>query len=177
MTTIQLGPTTTPRENFIAEATLAAAPGDGDWEMVDAESGASTPAQLDAIGGARARRGTSANWHRARSARSSFGPRTDRMTRRRGIELHHQDENGRIVVYYGGLLQTIYHYGMPNYRPYFAPNVAPCGPRRTPASAAPTARSPSRSPTTGRPTTRGTARSGTRAATSTVSTSTSSQRR
>jgi hypothetical protein len=30
-------------------------------------------------------------------------------------------------VYYGGLLQTIYHYGPPNYRPRFAPNVAPSG--------------------------------------------------
>jgi hypothetical protein len=32
-----------------------------------------------------------------------------------------------VVVYYGGILQTIYHYGMPHYRPYFAPNVAPAG--------------------------------------------------
>lgn len=45
----------------------------------------------------------------------------------RGIELNDQPENGRIVVNYSGLLQTIYHYGAQDFKPRFYPVNAPCG--------------------------------------------------
>ena len=44
----------------------------------------------------------------------------------RGIELHDQPENGRVVVNYSGFLQTIYHYGPENFKPRFYPLTAPC---------------------------------------------------
>jgi len=129
--TIQLGPTTTPRENFVAEAALPAgnAAADG-CEMLDVESGEATPAQIDAFDGA-----TRIAWwvkelapgeKRVFEVRAA-GAAAEPAAPARGIDLHLQEENGRVVVYYGGLLQTIYRYGMPNYRPYFAPNVAPSG--------------------------------------------------
>ncbi len=50
---IELGPVTTPRLNFIAEAALpAGTPLDGAWVAVDAETGAETPAQVDDVAGA-----------------------------------------------------------------------------------------------------------------------------
>lgn len=128
MTTIQLGPTTTPRSNFIAEALLRqATPPDGAREMLDTETGAVTPAQIDTTGDA-----VRVSWwvdELAPGERRTFELRRAQQPHdvRRGIELQQQEENGRIVVYYGGLLQTIYHYGLPHYRPYFWPNVAPCG--------------------------------------------------
>jgi hypothetical protein len=125
--TIELGPTTTPRSNFVAEAELpAGAKSDADWQIVDTDSGDAVPAQIDTFGGT-----PRVAWHvkelapgekRQYELRPAQEPPKDR-----GIALHDQPENGRTVVYYGGLLQTIYHYGMPNYRPYFAPNVAPSG--------------------------------------------------
>jgi Methane oxygenase PmoA len=128
MTTIQIGPSTSPSENFIAEAALpSGAATAGDWEMLDIESQTATPAQLDALESA-----ARVMWHvkelapgekRAYELRPSDAPAKPTS----GILLDDQAENGRIVVYYGGLLQTIYHYGMPNYRPRFAPNVAPSG--------------------------------------------------
>ncbi|MDP9238357.1 MAG: PmoA family protein [Chloroflexota bacterium] len=128
MTTIQIGPSTSPRENFIAEAALpTGAATTGDWEMFDIETQTATPAQVDALEGA-----ARVMWHvkelapgekRAYELRPTDTPANATS----GILLQEQDENGRTVVYYGGLLQTIYHYGMPNYRPRFAPNVAPCG--------------------------------------------------
>ena len=126
--TIELGPTSTPRENFIAEASLpVGTPVDGAWLAVDAASGAETPAQLDAFGGS-----PRVCWHvpalgAGERRRYELRPSDETPDATRGIELHDQPENGRTVVYYGGLLQTIYHYGMPNYRPRFAPNVAPSG--------------------------------------------------
>jgi len=45
----------------------------------------------------------------------------------RGIRLDDQPENGRIVVWYSGLLQTIYHYGAQHFKPRFYPVCAPCG--------------------------------------------------
>ena len=45
----------------------------------------------------------------------------------RGIKLDDQPENGRIVVNYSGLLQTIYHYGAELFKPRFYPVNAPCG--------------------------------------------------
>ncbi|HZP56278.1 MAG TPA: PmoA family protein [Dehalococcoidia bacterium] len=124
----QIGPVTTPRENFIAEAALPAeALPAGDLEMVDADTGEATPAQADTVTGE-----ARIAWHVKELApgdRRTFELRTAAAPhdRRKGIELHRQDEDGRIVVYHGGLLQTIYHYGPPSYRPRFAPNVAPCG--------------------------------------------------
>ncbi|HEU5323345.1 MAG TPA: PmoA family protein [Methylomirabilota bacterium] len=125
--TIQLGPCISPRANFVAEVAL---PGgslvDGAWEMLDTESGEALPAQLDAVEGA-----PRASWYvkeLAPGEKRGFELRpAAQPASASGIDLHPQDENGRIVVYYGGLLQTIYHYGHPNYRPRFAPNVAPCG--------------------------------------------------
>jgi len=124
--TIELGPVTTPRENFIAECALP----DGGWsehawEAVDLESGAATPAQVDVAGGA-----PCVSWHvkeLAPGEKRGYELRPGAAAESRGIALHDQGENGRIVVYYGGLLQTMYHYGLPNYRPYFWPNVAPSG--------------------------------------------------
>jgi hypothetical protein len=125
--TIELGPTTTLRQNFIAEAEVsadvdAAAP----LEAVDVDSGDVTPAQVDAVAG----QARVAWWVKelAPGEKRTFELRpTSEEKQQRGIALHDQPENGRVVVYYGGILQTIYHYGMPNYRPYFAPNVAPAG--------------------------------------------------
>lgn len=124
---IELGPATTPRSNFIAEAVLPpGTPADGNWQMRDTERGDVVPAQVDAVDGA-----PRVCWHVVELApgdRRIFElTRADKAPEQRGIELHDQPENGRTVVYYGGLLQTIYHYGLPNYRPYFAPNVAPSG--------------------------------------------------
>jgi methane monooxygenase PmoA-like len=124
----QLGPVTAPRENFIAEATLPDESYLGHaWVMVDAEDGAATPAQIDNVGG-----DVRVSWYVGELAPGDR--RTYELRRadedhdaKRGILLDDQDENGRVVVYYGGQLQSIYHYGMPNYRPYFAPNVAPNG--------------------------------------------------
>ncbi len=127
--TIQLGPSTTPRENFIAEAELAENTRIGDWLMIDQESGDETPAQFDDVDGA----GRVCWWVKElapgekRSYRLQRAEENEDRDRRRGIELHEQAYNGRLVVYYGGLLQTMYHYGAPNYRPYFYPNVAPSG--------------------------------------------------
>jgi hypothetical protein len=127
-TSIQIGPSTSPRENFIAEAALpGAAPAGDAWEMLDLETQEATPAQIDAHDG-----GARVAWHvkelapgekRAYEMRPAGAPAESKS----GILLDEQEENGRVVVYYGGLLQTIYHYGMPNYRPRFSPNVAPSG--------------------------------------------------
>jgi hypothetical protein len=127
--TIQLGPVTTPRANFVAEASLGGETSylSGSWVMADTDDGAATPAQVDNAGG-----DVRVAWHVAELApgekktyelRRSDAPEDAK----RGIVLEDQAENGRVVVYYGGLLQTIYRYGVPNYRPYFAPNVAPSG--------------------------------------------------
>jgi hypothetical protein len=127
MTTVMLGPAPSKHENFVAEATLAASPDDQTaWEMVDRE-GAATPAQVDNVAGT-----PRVSWY---VAALEAGERREYELRpsasppdiKRGIALDDQRENGRVVVYYGGLLQTIYHYGPPNYRPRFAPNVAPSG--------------------------------------------------
>ncbi|MEX0749411.1 MAG: PmoA family protein [Dehalococcoidia bacterium] len=123
---IQLGPVTAPRENFIAECALPDGGwSDNAWDAIDEESGDATPAQIDVVTGA-----PRASWHVKELAPGEKRPYTLRpaaQAESRGVALHHQEENGRIVVYYGGLLQTIYHYGLPNYRPYFWPNVAPSG--------------------------------------------------
>ena len=123
---IRIGPATTDRANFIGEATLPSLPGDGAWEMHDAETEETQPAQLDDVTGT-----PRVTWYikelRAGATREYELRRTEEPAKAPGIELHDQPENGRTVVYYGGLLQTIYHYGMPNYRPRFAPNVAPSG--------------------------------------------------
>jgi methane monooxygenase PmoA-like len=125
--TIELGPTTTPRANFVAEAELpAGAAADGAWEIVDSETGDAASAQVDAVAGA-----PRVSWYvkeLAPGEKRQYELRpAEAMEQQRGIALHDQPENGRIVVYYGGILQTVYHYGMPNYRPHFAPNVAPAG--------------------------------------------------
>ena len=125
--TIELGPTTTPRANFIAEAQLPlSARTDGAWRIVDTEAGDAVPAQIDDVGGT-----PRVAWHvkeLAPGEKRLYELRpADEPAKDRGIALHDQPENGRLVVYYGGLLQTIYHYGMPHYRPYYAPNVAPSG--------------------------------------------------
>ena len=125
---IQLGPTTTPRSNFIAEATLpTGTPTDEAWEMFDTERGKATPAQIDAVSGE-----IRACWwvdELAPGDRRMFElrPAPAGAKTPRGIDVDDQPENGRAVVYYGGLLQSMYHYGLPNYRPYFWPNVAPSG--------------------------------------------------
>lgn len=124
---VQLGPVTTPRENFVADALL---PSDfavaGAWEVVDSASGETTPAQVDALTDS-----PRVSWHvreLAPGEKRTYEMRQASATGdKSGIALRHQEENGRIVVYYGGLLQTIYRYGPPAYRPYFAPNVAPSG--------------------------------------------------
>ena len=124
---VQLGPVTTPRENFVADVLL---PPDftaaGTWEAVDSASGQETPAQFDAVTGS-----PRLSWHVRELAPGEKREYEIRQASgaddKPGIALHHQEETGRIVVYYGGLLQTIYRYGLPAYRPYFAPNVAPSG--------------------------------------------------
>lgn len=124
--TIKLGPVTSPRQNFIAEAVAPALDRDASWEAVDSESGEATPAQVDDVDGAE----RVSWWVRELApgqARTYELRKASAPPEARGVTLHQQDENGRSVVYYGGLLQTIYRYGMPNYRPYFAPNVAPAG--------------------------------------------------
>ena len=126
--TIELGPTTTPRRNFVADAELpAGAATDGAWEIIDAEGGDAAAAQIDAVGGT-----PRVSWFVKELApgekrQYALRPAAEASEQQRGIALHDQPENGRVVVYYGGILQTIYHYGLPNYRPYFAPNVAPAG--------------------------------------------------
>lgn len=127
----QLGPDTIPRENFIVEAVapdrLAVG---GAYEAADVDTGEPTPVQVDERDGRR----RLAWWvkdlapgEKRQFAIREADPAEAKKSSARGIDLHLQEEDGRVVVYYGGLLQTIYHYGMPNYRPYFAPNVAPCG--------------------------------------------------
>lgn len=127
MSRISLGPASSARDNFIAEAALTALPGGSAWEMVDVAGGAGTAAQVDDITGT-----PRVSWYvgalpahtrRAYELRPAEAP----ADTQRGVALEDQPENGRVVVYYGGLLQTIYHYGPPNYRPRFAPNVAPSG--------------------------------------------------
>ena len=128
MATIRLGPCETARENFVAEALLPSPPGGaGAWEVYDASDGRATPAQIDEVTGE-----ARVSWYvdalpAATQREYELRPAKEPADARRGIVLDDQDENGRVVVYYGGLLQTIYHYGMPNYRPRFAPNVAPSG--------------------------------------------------
>jgi|SRR5581483_2017719 len=127
----QLGPDTIPRENFIVEADAPPAVDvSGAYEAADLDTGEITPVQADERDGRR----RLAWWvkelapgEKRRFAVRAADPAAARKAAARGIDLHLQEDDGRIVVYYGGLLQTIYHYGMPNYRPYFAPNVAPCG--------------------------------------------------
>jgi len=127
MVTIRLGPSDTARENFVAEALLPSRPDGEAWEVFDPSSGRATSAQIDEITGA-----PRVSWYvpalPARVQREyELRPAQEAADPKRGIALDDQAENGRVVVYYGGLLQTIYHYGMPNYRPRFAPNVAPAG--------------------------------------------------
>lgn len=43
-----------------------------------------------------------------------------------GIDLLDQPENGRIVVNYSSIMQTIYHYGSQNFKPRFYPITVPC---------------------------------------------------
>jgi hypothetical protein len=43
-----------------------------------------------------------------------------------GIDLLDQPENGRIVVNYSSIMQTIYHYGAQNFKPRFYPITVPC---------------------------------------------------
>lgn len=43
-----------------------------------------------------------------------------------GIDLFDQPENGRIVVNYSSIMQTIYHYGAQNFKPRFYPITVPC---------------------------------------------------
>jgi hypothetical protein len=43
-----------------------------------------------------------------------------------GIDLLDQPENGRVVVKYSGIMQTIYHYGSQNFKPRFYPITVPC---------------------------------------------------
>lgn len=124
---VRLGPADTARSNFVADAALqGAAFGDGAYEMVDVATQETQPAQIDSVEGA-----PRVVWYvkdLAAGETRDFELRpTTEDAKSAGIELHDQLENGRTVVYYGGLLQTIYHYGMPNYRPRFAPNVAPSG--------------------------------------------------
>ena len=124
---VRLGPADTARSNFVADAALqGAAFGDGAYEMVDVATQETQPAQIDSVEGA-----PRVVWYvkdlpAGETREFELRPATDEA-KSAGIELHDQPENGRTVVYYGGLLQTIYHYGMPNYRPRFAPNVAPSG--------------------------------------------------
>lgn len=125
---IELGPTTTPRENFIAEAELpGGTPTDGTWQIADTENGGAAPAQIDDVTGTPRVsffvKELAPGERRIYELRQTDEPQDDA----KGIQLNDQPENGRVVVYYGSLLQTIYHYGAPNYRPYFAPNVAPAG--------------------------------------------------
>jgi hypothetical protein len=126
--TVRLGPTSTARANFIADAELPpAAEVSGEWTMVDTADGAATAAQIDSVGGE-----PRVCWYVAALAPGEqrsyeLRPATAAEDAKRGIVLDDQPENGRVVVYYGGLLQTIYYYGVPNYRPRFAPNVAPSG--------------------------------------------------
>lgn len=137
---IQIGPVTTPRQNFIAEAELLENTRSGYWVLVDEENGDSTPAQFDNVDGP----GRVAWYVRELAPGEKRSYRLQRATedeaaaagKSRGIELHHQHDDGRIVVYYGGLLQTIYRYGALTYRPYFWPNVAPCGRAGSGAAAA-----------------------------------------
>ncbi len=125
---INLGPAATLRENFVAEATLPEMPAAATaWEVFDPDDGTASPAQLDDVTG-RPR----VSWHvkaLPAGARRTYElrPAATAHDQKRGIVLEDQPEDGRVVVYYGGLLQTIYHYGAHAYRPRFAPNVAPCG--------------------------------------------------
>jgi len=43
----------------------------------------------------------------------------------RGIDLLDQPENGRVVVNYSSVMQTIYHYGAQNFKPRFYPITVP----------------------------------------------------
>ena len=126
--TIELGPTTTPRENFIAECELPAGTDvNAAWELVDEVRGEALAAQLDNMTGTPRLSWFVKELAPGEKRQYELRPAEATMEGQRGIALHDQPENGRVVVYYGGLLQTIYHYGMPNYRPYFWPNVAPSG--------------------------------------------------
>jgi hypothetical protein len=46
--------------------------------------------------------------------------------RGQGIDIEDQPENGRLVVNYASVLQTIYHYGPQNFKPRFYPVMVPC---------------------------------------------------
>lgn len=126
-TTIQLGPTTTPRSNFIADAALPEeGRTDAEWEMLDLDTNEAEAAQLDAVNGE-----PRVSWYVKELApgekRAYELRRCQSSTQRPGVDLFRHDDDGRLVIYYGGLLQTIYQYGAHNYRPYFYPNVAPSG--------------------------------------------------
>ncbi|MFI5179017.1 MAG: hypothetical protein ACHQO8_10655, partial [Vicinamibacterales bacterium] len=105
--TVRLGPTSMARANFIAEATLPFAMDvSGEWTIVDAADGAVAPAQIDNIGGK-----PRVRWHvvalAAGEQRSyELRPADAAEDAKRGIVLDDQPENGRVVTYYGGLLQT-----------------------------------------------------------------------
>ncbi len=43
-----------------------------------------------------------------------------------GIDILDQPENGRLVVNYSNVMQTIYHYGAANFKPRFYPITVPC---------------------------------------------------
>jgi hypothetical protein len=125
-TLIEIGPSATARGNTIVDAFVPGADASARWEIRDTVSGDIVPAQADGVGGE-----TRVSWYVAALAAGETRayellPAVDEQASR-GVDLQHQEENGRVVVYYGGLLQTIYRYGLPNYRPYFAPNVAPSG--------------------------------------------------
>ena len=125
-TLIEIGPPPSARANTIVDAVVPGAAAGARWEVRDVASGDVVAAQADTVTGE-----TRISWYVAALAANEMRtyelrPAADGKASR-GVHLEHQEENGRVVVYYGGLLQTIYRYGPPNYRPYFAPNVAPSG--------------------------------------------------
>ncbi len=124
---LQIGPSPSPRENFVADIALPAGTDvGGAWEIVDSATGDIVSAQLDSVEGTPRASFFVSKLEAGETRAFELRPATQ-VHQDNGIALLDQPDNGRIVVYYGGLLQTIYHYGMPNYRPYFAPNVAPSG--------------------------------------------------
>ena len=134
-TMIHLGPASAERANFIAEAVLSSPVDAGGerkktdaagkvtpswiddvvramnlglaWQVVD-PAGNATPAQFDIVEGV-----LRVSWHVAALASGEqrmyeLRPAAAAHDARRGIWLDDQAENGRVVVYYGGILHLFH---------------------------------------------------------------------
>ena len=114
-------------ENAVVTATLAdaALPEAGGWRA-KAPDGREHPAQITRLANGETLVGVYVSRHDGAPVELAL-EQGETAAPGRGIDVIEQPENGRLVVNYSGLLQTIYHHGAETFKPRFYPVTAPCG--------------------------------------------------